>query len=112
MGDVVDVSEAESTGCTCYQTEEAPEPNPRKYPDAFMCYSKGVRGTLSDGEDSRFCGKEDTLIIPKSFTEETELGEHIEKFEKLGEISDKCLSEGVSNEDFYSCIEKEAGKLS
>lgn len=112
MGRVEDLAEAKNTGCTCYQTNEAPEPNPRKYPDAFMCFSKGVIGTLSDSQDRVFCPEEGTKVVPYEMTQNMELGQHQEKFEIMGEIMNECMEEEHDNpDDFLSCTIKKSEEL-
>lgn len=111
MGRVEDPAEAKNTGCTCYQTDKVPEPDPNKYPDAFMCFSRGVIGTLSNSQDRAFCTEEDMRIIPRELTQMTELGQHQEKFEIMGQIMDECMEEEYETpRDFLSCtIEKAKG---
>lgn len=113
MGKVVDIREAKATGCTAYQIKESPELNPREYPEAFQSYSKGVKGTLSDAQEKMFCEESESLIVPKSLTEDMSMGQHQEKFEVMGQIMDRCLSKDFDDvDDFAGCVAEEAERYS
>jgi len=97
MGILVDEVLARTSPCTCYKIGE-PET-----PENIMCFSRGIIGTLSDPQDRKYCERKKVKAPTERFSK------HIKKFEQMGKIMDVCAEK--EEEDFPSCVEREAKKL-
>lgn len=98
MGKIIDEKKALKK-CKCYKE------NPHQKDSKLVCYSEGVLGTLTKQQCGE-CEKIDLKPTPKT------MQRHFEKFRELGAVTQVCLGseEGQTTEDFYKCIQREAGK--
>ena len=67
-GIVIDEEVAKATPCSCYEYE----------PEKFVCWSKGVIGTLTDAQEAMYCN-------PRIVKKDKGIAERIRKFKEAVE---------------------------